>query len=163
MPAGRPPKSDAEKKRKNTFRPSRSTGDEIAPPRDPKAKGRKPNIQKPPNTATTEGQRLFSSIVQLMTVYKTITEADYHSITILVSEYDRYLTHRDFPPVEINADTGLSVVSAYHKIAKDSLANFLKFATALNITPAMRARIRIIDDKPEDTDPIALLLKGARL
>lgn len=185
MPAGRPPKSDEEKKRRGTYRPSRSTGNEIAPlaatPKrafkpavnttintipelaPPRKRGR-PRKHPAPNTITpqTEWEKLFDDSIQIMDAYKTRTDWDNHMITMMCNEFKKYIEHKDHPLIEINPISGMTAESAASKISKKALDNFTKLAVQLGLTSVMRSRIRVKSDDDKDDDPLQILMNGQK-
>lgn len=161
MPAGRPPKSDEEKKRRGTFKPSRSFGDEITPTAAPtkKKRGRPRKNPITNNTLSLEAMKMYDSSVQTMSTYKMLTDLDIHHITMMCKEYDTYIKYANVSEIEFNPDTGLSVVSAQYKVRKSSLDMVIKLAEKLGISAVMRTRLRIKESGDEVDDPFQKLLK----
>jgi phage terminase small subunit len=159
MPAGRPPHPDEYKKIKGTYKPSRSTGKEVAfAPKIPKKRGR-PKKHKEVSGLSSVAQDMFTQSVAIMEQYKILTEWDINMITIMCNEYDTYISVKDMPTIEYNAETGMSTVHASVRVKKIALDNFMKIAQSLSLTAVMRMRIRIKDDQ-EDEDPMAKILGG---
>lgn len=155
MITGRPPKSDDEKKRKGTYRPSRATGNSVDPAKvAPKKKGRRKKSDIPISSLCDDAVKMYDHAVQILAGYKILTEFDYHLITVMANEYHTYISMKDHAPIEYNAETGLSIVHASVRIKKIALDNFMKIAQQLNLTTAMRIRIKL-HEEAKDHDPLA--------
>lgn len=153
----RPALSDTEKKIKGTYRPSRSTGKSVDPQtQSPPKRGRKKKLTTRENLCE-DAIKLYDHAVQILTGYKLITDLDYHLITIMAKEYDTYIQMKDLPPIEYNPETGLSMVHASMRVKKIALDNFMKIAQQLNLTTAMRIKIKIKEESKED-DPLMKFL-----
>lgn len=155
MPAGRPPKSDKEKKAKGTYRPSRSTGQEVKPEVKAKSKGgRRRKSAIAIHQLSEDARKMYDHAVQILQTYKIISDYDYHLVTVMCNEFDTYIKLKDMPEIEYNTETGLSIVHASIRIKKIALDNFMKIAVQLNLTTAMRIRLKT-KDEGKDHDPLA--------
>lgn len=159
---GRPPKSDEEKKRRGTFKPSRSYGDEPPPPNAPKKPRGRPrkNVKLDKQDPQKEAEKIFAEASNVMTAYKTIHAIDYHFIAIMANEYKKYIDMSAKDGIEVN-EFGMTSVSAAARLSKIHLDNMLKVAAQLGVTAVMRMRVRIKDDEQDEDDPLQKLLKSA--
>ena len=156
MPAGRPAISDEEKKRKGTFKPSRATGKEVGAVgvSDVKRPRGRPKKVVSGAQLSEEARKMYDQGVQIMSEFKILSEYDYHMIAIMCNEYDTYISLKDEKKIEINPETGMSMVHASVRIRKIALDNFMKIATALSLTAVMRMRIRVKEEEGERDDPM---------
>lgn len=160
MPAGRIPLPDEEKKRKGTFKPSRSTGKEVGSVGVVKVKRKRGRPKKVVSGAnlSEEARKMYDQGVQIMQEFKILSEYDYHMIAIMCNEYDTYIALKDMPKIEYNSETGMSMVHASVRVRKIALDNFMKIATALSLTAVMRMRIRVKEDDGDGDDPMRGML-----
>jgi phage terminase small subunit len=148
---GRPRLPDDEKKKRGTFKPSRSTGDEIqdivildaGDPLIPLGK---------------YGMEMWRTVTQTMISYRTLAEIDLSMIAMLCAEYDTYIETLSSGNIEIT-DTGQSVPSGYFKVRKECLQNILKLSHALQISNIVRSKIRQPDTDKKSNDPAAKFFK----
>ena len=129
--------SDEEKKNRGTFKPSRSSGDELQGVVMVDA-----GAPDPVFPLSESGRELWDTITKTMVTYKTLAEIDIMSISMLCVEYDTYLECVGKSLIEIDGMSGNMKVSPYVTIKNAAIANILKLSTQRGITPMMRMKIR---------------------
>lgn len=155
MPPGRPSKSDTEKKARGTFRPSRATGVEVTPEiKVRKRGGRKRKTALPIHKLEDDAKKMYDEAVRILEAYKTISDIDYHHISMMAYEFDVYIKHISMPMIEINPNTGLSQIHASVRIRNMALDKCFMIAKELQLTNYMRSRIRTKEES-KDHDPLA--------
>jgi phage terminase small subunit len=150
MPAGRPPKTDSEKRAKGTYKPSRSTGEaKVYKVVDKKKIGRPRKVKSFDGVVSDEARKLYNNVLFYMQENNLENEMDTHLVALAISEYDTYIQMKNEKKIEYN-DSGLSVVHASVKIRNAAIANFLKIFNALGLTPLLRERRRVKEDQSDD-------------
>jgi phage terminase small subunit len=142
---GRPRLSDEEKKNRGTFKPSRSSGNEVA-------EILLVDAGSPLLDLSAEASEFFASVTQTMIQYKTMATVDVWTVSMMCREYDIYLGTLGKSDIEIDAN-GVSKVSAYFTIRNKALQNIMKMAFDLGITPMLRQKLRGMKEtekKPKD-------------
>jgi phage terminase small subunit len=160
MPAGRPSKTDADKKARGTFKPSRSTGEGIDFNKiSTKKKGRPTKVSEyGGKTLGKDAKKMYNDVVHIMQRNGTYTEYANHLILVMCCEYDTYINLVCENPIE-HTESGMSAVHASIRVRKIALDNFTKMANALSITPTMLARLRVGKEDNEEGDPMVKFLK----
>lgn len=139
--AGRNRLPDQVKKDRGTFKPSRSSGDEI---RDVMVL----DAGDPALPLSDIGMEMWHTITKTMITYKTLSEVDIYSISMLCIEWETYMECMGKGIVDVAPD-GTLKPSAYYIIRQKSIKTISDLAKDLGISTLIRMKIR----QPEDEKP----------
>ena len=148
---GRPPKTDTEKKMRGTYKPSRSTGDEVREVAIIEA-------GEPMVPLSPAAYQLWIDITHMLISYNRLAHVDIFQISILCQQYDVYLGTIDQGVIDVCED-GTTKPSGWYKVQKSAIDTILRLGTYLGVSPILRHRLRPSDDaKGKAEDPMGNFL-----